>query len=164
MKKKYIISALLLAIGFILHSIVPGFFGMKFDLLITFLVIGILLEPEVKNALLVGLLGGILTALTTTFPGGQIPNILDKILTALVVVFLAKNLSESRIKVYLISLIGTFISGASFLFFALMMTGLPVPYSTLLLSVVIPTALVNMVVTGIVYKAVLMAQKAVKTA
>lgn len=164
MKKQSIITALFLAIGFILHSVVPGLFGMKFDLLVTFMVVAILLEPSFKNALLAGLLGGLLTALTTTFPGGQIPNIVDKLITAMTVVLIDKMITKETVKVYLAGLVGTFVSGTTFLFVALLLFGLPAPFRALMLGVVLPTSLVNSFVTLGVYKAAKTAQKATRTA
>src|SRR5690554_479311 len=83
--KNNIVTTLLLAIGFILHYITPGILGgMKFDFLLIFIIISLLINRKFGNAILTGLLGGILSAMTTTFPGGQIPNILDKIITCLV--------------------------------------------------------------------------------
>ena len=49
--KKNIFTALLLAVGFILHQITPGILGgMKFDFLLIFILISILLNNTFKNA------------------------------------------------------------------------------------------------------------------
>jgi len=57
---------------------------MKFDLLLTFMFIAIAINPTFKNTVLSGLLSGIITAMTTTFPGGQLPNLIDKMITIVV--------------------------------------------------------------------------------
>ena len=41
--KNMILTALFLAIGFILHSSVPGIFGMKFDLFLAFMFLSIVI-------------------------------------------------------------------------------------------------------------------------
>ena len=70
--------ALLLAIGTLLHLITPGYGGgMKPDLLLSMLFIVILLKPKLQPTIVAGILAGLLAALTTTFPGGQLPNIID---------------------------------------------------------------------------------------
>ena len=70
--KNNIVTTLLLAIGFILHYITPGILGgMKFDFLLIFIIISLLINRKFGNAILTGLLGGILSAMTTTFPGDK---------------------------------------------------------------------------------------------
>jgi len=160
--KNMILTSVLLAMGFVLHSVVPGFFGMKFDLLLTFMFIAIAINPTIKNTILSGLLGGILTAMTTTFPGGQLPNLIDKLVTALMVLLLIKALSKfnlGMIQMGIIGFIGTLTSGMVFLTSALLIVGLPAPMGILTSTIVIPTAIANTIITVIVYKAALMAIK-----
>lgn len=151
--KKNIFTALLLAIGLILHQITPGILGgMKFDFLLLFILVSLLLNATLKNAVLTGMLGGIMGAMTTTFPGGQIPNLIDKFMTCIIVFLLIKALSNFKLNTFLLSLIGlvgTFVSGSIFLLSALALTGLPVPFLALFASVVVPTAILNAV--GIVF-------------
>jgi len=79
---KIILTSLLLAIGLILHQITPGIIlGMKPDLQLVFMILSIILTKNFKLALITGIAAGILCALTTTFPGGQLPNIVDKTIT-----------------------------------------------------------------------------------
>ena len=163
--KNYIITALMLAIGFILHSIIPSIAGMKFDLLLIFMILSIIIIPDMKNAICAGLGSGIITALTTTFPGGQIPNFIDKIITALIVYMLIKymdNIKNETLKSSLLIGIGTFISGTVFLSLAYIMYGLPVGFMVLMISVVIPTCIANIVIGGFVYKAIIIATKGKK--
>lgn len=154
--REYIITALLIAIGFVLHAITPGFFGMKPDLLLTFMILAIMLHPNPKNAVAAGLLGGIVAAMTSTFPGGQVANLVDKFLTAMTVYLLIRALVQVKsdsIRAGIIGLVGTFVSGTIFLLVALAVTGLPAPFSVLFATVVVPTALINCVLLGVVYKA-----------
>ncbi len=160
--KNMILTALFLAIGFILHSSVPGIFGMKFDLFLAFMFLSIVICPNLQNALLAGAVGGIITALTTTFPGGQIPNFIDKMITALVVYYMINamvSFKNDKIKMAIIGLIGTAVSGTVFLTSALFIVGLPAPFMVLFTSIVIPTSLTNMVITLVVYKACMIATK-----
>lgn len=153
--KNNIFTALLLAIGFILHQITPGILGgMKFDFLLSFMFISLLLDCTLNNAILTGILGGILSAITTTFPGGQIPNMIDKVLTCLilfVVIRYLRSFNRNSFVVGLIGGVGTFLSGMFFLLSALFITGLPIPIEILIVSVVIPTTVVNGIGTVFVY-------------
>ena len=160
--KNMILTALFLAIGFILHSSVPGIFGMKFDLFLAFMFLSIVIYPTLQNALLAGAVGGMITALTTTFPGGQLPNFIDKMVTALIVYLMIKAMASpknDKLKMAIIGLIGTAISGTVFLGSALFIVGLPAPFMVLFTSIVLPTSLTNMVITLVVYKACMVATK-----
>lgn len=105
--RKLILSSLLLAIGMVLHQIVPPFlFGMKPDFLLSTMFIAIALSDDYKLTLLIGLSAGILTAATTTFPGGQMPNIIDKLITCNLVYLLLKAIKDrfnNQIKISIIS-------------------------------------------------------------
>lgn len=161
--KKNIFTALLLAVGFILHQITPGILGgMKFDFLLIFILISILLNNTFKNAVLTGMLGGLLSAMTTTFPGGQIPNIIDKMVTCIIMFLIIKLLSKFKLNIFIVALIGalgTFISGTTFLLSALVITGLPVPFWGLFIAIVIPTTIINGIGTVFVFSIV---EKAIK--
>lgn len=156
--KNNIFTTLLLAIGLIMHQITPGILGgMKFDFLIIFMVIAIILNPKFQNTLLTGFLGGLLSAMTTTFPGGQLPNILDKLVTCLVLCFLINFLEQFKdnyIAVGFLGGIGTFVSGMVFLTSALYIVGLPAPFMTLVIGIVLPTTVINTIGTVFVYKIV----------
>jgi len=162
--KKNILTALLLAIGFILHQLVPGAVGsMKFDLMLSMIFVSIFINSEFKNVVLTALLGGIITALTTTFPGGQIPNVIDKVVTCMVVfamVKLAERVNLNQVAVGIIAFVGTIVSGSVFLYSALIIVGLPAPFGALFIGIVIPTAVTNIFVTVAVFSAVKMALKA----
>ena len=80
MKTKNIITtALLLAIGMVLHFITPPVYGgIKPDFLLSCMFIAILIQDDFSNALAAGLTAGIMSAMTTSFPGGQLPNLIEK--------------------------------------------------------------------------------------
>lgn len=161
--KDNIFTTLLLAIGLILHQFTPGILGgMKFDFLLIFMFAALLLNSKFDNVILTALLGGFLSAMTTTFPGGQIPNIIDKMVTCLSMYFVInyiKKYNLNIITVGIIGAIGTFISGMTFLTSALFITGLPMPMAVLVTGIVIPTVIVNTISIVFVYKALKIAVK-----
>lgn len=164
--RKNIFSALLLAIGFVLHQIMPGAVGgMKFDIQLAMLFIIIAVNMDLKNTLITALASGILTALTTTFPGGQIPNIIDKIVTSIFVYILLKVLTKffsKQISVAITGLLGTILSGTVFLYSALVIVGLPAPFIVLFTGVVIPTSVTNIFLTMLLYNIVQLSYRAVR--
>jgi hypothetical protein len=140
---------ILLALGFVLHQFAPGFFfGMKPDILLSMLFIGIILFPQPSNVLLLGLGTAVISALTTTFPGGQIPNLIDKPITAfafLGIYLLIGKYGKNVIAAGVLSVIGTMISGIIFLSSALMLVGLPgeMTFVAGILTVVLPATAIN---------------------
>lgn len=164
--KKNIFTSLLISIGFILHQTIPGaFLGMKFDLMLSMLFISLLINPSFKNFILTSLIGGILTALTTNFPNGQIPNLVDKIVTCFIIFIIIRifiKFSQNKIFILLLSFIGTFLSGVIFLSIALLISGLKVKLVVFIFSVVFPTAIVNAFLTVFLYQIIFLAMKASK--
>lgn len=163
--RKNILIALLLAIGYIMHQIVPGTIGnMKFDLMLSFIFVALFITRDFKSAILTGLLGGIITAITTTFPGGQVANIIDKFITCIVVYILIQVFDRFRfnqISTGIIAFIGTVVSGTVFLSSALILLGqLPAPFPALFAGIVLPTAVTNIFITLIVYNTAKLAIKA----
>ena len=160
MNTKTLVSlSLLVGIGAVLHTVVPPIlFGMKPDMLLTMMFLGILLFPNLKSVLLVGLTTGAMSALTTSFPGGQIANMIDKPVTALVFfafVMMVKKLAKSTVAAAVLTAIGTIVSGVIFLSSAFFLVGLPGEFGTLIKVVVLPAALVNTIVMVVVYPIVL---------
>jgi hypothetical protein len=156
--KKTILASLLLAIGLILHYIIPGTLGsMKPDTFLSMMFIAILLCDNYKLTVLIGLTSGFLTALTTTFPGGQVPNIIDKLITAHAVYFILlsiKNRFSNSVKIVVLSAIGTIISGSVFLSSASVLYGLPAPFSLLFIGVVLPAVIANTILAAVAYNAI----------
>lgn len=161
--RKNILSALLIAIGFILHQIVPGVIGgMKFDIMLAMVFIILFINQDFKNALVTALLSGVITAMTTTFPGGQIPNIIDKLVTCIVVYFMikiARKFAHKNIVIGVVSFVGTIVSGSVFLYSASILVGLPVPFKGLFMGIVLPTSVTNIFITLFMYKIVMFALK-----
>jgi hypothetical protein len=149
--------AMLVGIGAVLHAVIPGiFFGMKPDMMLTMMFLAILLFPDVKAVGIVGIVTGIISALTTNFPGGQIPNVIDKIVTAFVVfaiILAVKKYSQTVVSAAVLTAVGTVVSGTVFLTAALLLVGLPgnATFSALFLAVVLPATVINTIVMVIIY-------------
>ncbi|RFU62273.1 tryptophan transporter [Bacillus sp. V59.32b] len=157
MNTKVLVSlSLLVGIGAALHMIIPGLgLGMKYDMMLTMMFLAIVLFPEKKNVFLVAVASGVISGLTSTFPGGGlIPNIIDKFVTAFVFYFMflaLKRYAKSTVTVGALTAIGTLISGAVFLGSAYLIIQLPGPFMALFVGIVLPTAAVNTIIIVILY-------------
>lgn len=164
--KNLVALSLLVGIGAVLHAVIPPvFLGMKPDMMLAMMFLGIILFPEIKNVLLVAIVTGVISALTTGFPGGQIPNIIEKPITALLffALFLVLGkLRNSIISVAILTAVGTIISGTVFLTSALILVGLPGPFVGLFAAVVLPAAAVNTVAMIVLYPVALSVVKRTK--
>ena len=103
---------------------------------------------------MIALVTGVISALTTGFPGGQIPNMIDKPVTAFI--FLALFLSCQKIKnkvvlTAVLTAVGTVVSGVIFLSAALLITGLPAALPALLVGVVLPATVINTIAMVFVF-------------
>ena len=147
--KQLTINALLLAVGFILHYVTPAMgLPMQIDIsLITLVLIITLNKNSFGTCLAGGIATGIFAGLTTKFPMGMIPNIIDKLVTTIFVYLLIKLLDKTalhnKIKAIVVNAVATLISGTVFLGSALLLVGLPAPISVLFITVVVPAIVVN---------------------
>ena len=150
--KQLTTNALLLAVGFLLHYLTPAIgLPMQIDFsLITLVLIINLNRNKFGSCLAAGIATGIFSGITSKFPMGLIPNILDKIVTTIAVYFLVKLLDKtalnSKIKAIVVNAVGTLISGTVFLVSALLLVGLPSPFRVLFITIVIPAIVVNTIV------------------
>jgi hypothetical protein len=147
--------SLLVGIGAVLHAVIPPIFlGMKPDMMLTMMFLGIILFPEIKNVLLVTIVTGIMSGLTTTFPGGLVPNIIDKPVTGILffgLFLLLKKYRNSIVSVGVLTALGTLISGTVFLSAAYYLVGLPGPFTGLFAAVVLPATAINTITMVIIY-------------
>ena len=154
--KQLVTNALLLAVGFLLHYVTPAIgLPMQIDFsLITLILIINLNRNSFSTCIAGGIATGIFSGITTKFPLGFIPNIIDKITTAIFVYLLIKLLDKttlsSKIKAIVVNAVGTLVSGTVFLVSALLFTGLPAPFGVLFVTVVVPAIAVNTVIGFIV--------------
>jgi hypothetical protein len=164
--RKLVLLAFLLGLGVALHLIIPGFFfGMKPDMMLVMMFLGLLLYPDKKTAFLLGVGTGILSALTTTFPAGQLPNFFEKVITAyfiLAFLTLFKKFSNTYFKAILIAAIGTIVSGSIFLTLARVFAELPISFLSLFTVVILPAVLLNTLLMAIVHPIILKAKKRLK--
>ncbi|MBB6454676.1 hypothetical protein HNQ94_003165 [Salirhabdus euzebyi] len=150
------VLSLLVGIGTVFHAITPGvFLGMKPDMQLAMMFLGILLFPKVKYVFLLSMVTGLLSALTTTVPGGQISNIIDKPITAFaflgLYLFLTKY-AKDVIAAPVVAAVGTLISGAIFLTVALYIVGLlEGAFLALFTLVVLPATVANTVIILVLY-------------
>lgn len=145
-----------MGIGAVLHAVVPAIlFGMKPDMLLTMMFLGIMLFPKTKYVVLLAIVTGILSALTTMAPGGQIANIIDKPITAALffgLFLLIKDKVNGNISAPILTAIGTIVSGSVFIASALYIVGLmDGAFPVLFVTIVLPTALVNTIVMVVIY-------------
>lgn len=166
--KKMVINALLLAIGAILHQITPALgLPMQPDFALAMLfIIMIINNNDYKTSLISAIITGVFTALTTKFPGGQLPNIIDKLITVnlIYIILLTVNKTlkyiniNNDIKQNLLVIIsfplGTLISGTTFLISAQYIVGLPAKFSILFVTTVIPALLINTIGGFIIYQTI----------
>lgn len=156
--RKLVTASLLLAIGMILHQMTPPLvMGMKPDFLLAMMFIAIALCDDYKLTVVIGIVAGILTAATTTFPGGQLPNIVDKLITSQVAFLMFKIVKtklSNQISMITVSIIGTLISGSVFLASALFIVGLPAPFEVLFLTIVIPATAINAIASAVLFNIV----------
>lgn len=152
-----IILSLLVGIGAVLHTVAPPIlFGMRPDMLPAMMFLGIMLFPRLQYVLLLSIVTGVVSAITTTFPGGQIGNIIDKPLTGLVFLalfLLLKNHVNKNILAPILTAIGTIVSGVIFLSIGLFVVGVDVGagFMALLTTVVLPATVANTVLMIVVY-------------
>lgn len=153
--KNLVLMALLVAVGAALYIVIPGFNGgMKPDFMLTMMFIGILLFPNSRDVFLLAVTTGVLSGLFSTFPGGFFPNIIDKFITAFVVLFIIKLLSNHANKIVLASVvvgIGTMISGSVFLSTAILLVGAKIPFLLMFTTVVLPAVAINIVAFIVIF-------------
>lgn len=157
--RKLVFMSLLVAVGAALYLVIPGYnAGMKPDFMLTMMFIGIFLFPEARNVFLLAVTTGVISGLFSTFPGGFIPNVIDKFITAFViylVVVTVKKAVTTLLGATVIAGLGTLLSGSIFLSIAIFILGVKLPFSALFLTVVLPTVLMNGIAFFIIYPIVL---------
>ncbi|MCT6924658.1 MULTISPECIES: tryptophan transporter [Bacillales] len=168
--KNLVLMALLVGVGATLYVIIPGINGgMKPDFMLTMMFIGILLFPTFKETFLLALSTGVLSGLFSTFPGGFVPNIIDKAVTGflfLIIVLALRQLVQKLAVTISLVAIGTIVSGSTFLAMALLLTDVPIKFSVLFLTVVLPAVVLNTIAFVIIFPIVskLLKRSSFKTA
>ncbi|MEK3937361.1 tryptophan transporter [Sporosarcina sp. FSL W7-1349] len=168
--KNLVFMALLVAVGAALYLVIPGYNGgMKPDFMLTMMFIGILLFPQARNVFLLGGTTGVISGIFSSFPGGFVPNVIDKLVTAFVIyaiIVAFKSIRNNLIGSTVLAGIGTILSGTIFLSIAIFILGVDLPFSALFLTVVLPAVAMNGVAFFIIYPIVttLLKRTSMKTA
>lgn len=164
--KKLVLNSLLLALGLLLHQLTPVLgLPIQPDMALTMLfIIMIINKNDYKSCLVSGIATGIFTAMTTKFPGGQVPNVIDKFITTNMIFILMfiiyklpiiSKLKESKQNLIMSTIIlpiGTFISGVIFLLSAQVLVGLPSSFTALFMVAVFPSIFINSIAGMFLYK------------
>ncbi|MBM7608699.1 LytS/YehU family sensor histidine kinase [Lysinibacillus composti] len=153
--KNLVLMALLVGVGTALYLVIPGINGgMKPDFMLTMMIIGILLFPTVKETFLISVATGVLSGLFSTFPGGFVPNVIDKAVTGFVVLavvlVLRHFVQKIAVSTVLVGL-GTMLSGSVFLSMALALTEVPIDFAVMFATVVLPAVVMNAIAFVIIY-------------
>lgn len=154
--KDLVLLALFMGIGAVLHIIAPPIlFGMKPDIMLPMMFLGILIFPKVNYVLVLSIATGVISALTTTAPGGQISNLVEKPITAFVffgLLMLVPKQLDKKIIAPVLAALGTIVSGSVFLSMALFVIDqMGGSFTALFVAVVLPATLFNVVFTIILY-------------
>lgn len=153
-----VMLSLLVGIGTVLHAVVPPILGVKPDMLLAMMFLGIIMFPRPQYVLLISLLSGAMSALTTSVPGGQIANMIDKPITAfafLGLYLIVAKLVRGSVAAPIMTAIGTIISGSIFVSVVVfLLASIPVSFTALFVGVVLPATLVNTIVMVILYPVV----------
>ncbi|QQK07375.1 tryptophan transporter [Miniphocaeibacter halophilus] len=162
--KDMILAAVLLALGTILHAITPPIYGVTPDMLLATMFLAIFIVKNFSSTVVISLVAGVLAMLTTKFPGGQIPSIIDKLVSGIVVYFIYKYIFKfnlNTIKSGIINFVGTFSSGLVFLTFAVFVFTPSMKDSFLVLvgTVVLPASIMNTVLGIILSKSLKLSKK-----
>lgn len=150
------VLSLFLAMGAVLHAVVPPIlFGMRPDMMLSMMFLGILLFPKIPYVLVLSIATGVISALTTTVPGGQISNIIDKPITAFIffgLIVLLRSKAYKKAIIPVLVAIGTMISGAVFLFTAISVLGmLEEGFLAMFGAIVVPAAILNALFVLVIY-------------
>ena len=155
--KRMVTNAILIAIGAILHQITPGIV-MQPDLSLAMLFIIMVYNRDYKTSLICGIAVGIFAAVTSKTPNGQLPNIIDKLITCNVmylVLLPLRNRVSKTVQILTVLPLGTILSGSIFLSLLMILNGFPMEtFQTLFVTVVLTTAALNIVLGFVLFKIV----------
>ncbi|MBP2004125.1 tryptophan transporter [Halobacillus andaensis] len=150
-----VMLSLLVGMGAVLHAVLPPFFlGMRPDMMLAMMFLGIILFPKLPYVVVLSAATGMISALTTTVPGGQLANLIDKPITAFI--FFALFLSLRNVLKHaaapVLTAVGTLISGTIFLSCVLFVIGMmEASFGAMFVTIVLPTAIINTVAMVIIY-------------
>lgn len=156
--RDFVLAGLLLAIGLVLHAIMPPTgTPVKPDFLLAMLFVCLLIFDDLTLGFVTGVAAGILAGMTTGLPGGFFPNVVDKVATTALFLFLIRA-AKPRISSYIISvatpILGTIFSGTVFLLSAIAMGVLPKEaFGLAFVTAVLPATIGNTVLVSLLFTA-----------
>ncbi|WP_099203561.1 tryptophan transporter [Miniphocaeibacter massiliensis] len=162
--KEMVMSAVLLALGTVLHYITPPIFGVTPDMLLAMMFLAIFICKKFSSTIIISLVAGVLAMMTTKFPGGQIPSILDKLAAGIIVYAIYRFIFKfelNTVKSAIINFVGTLLSGFVFLAFAVFIftPSMSSQFLTLVATVVLPASLMNTVLGVLLAKSLKVSRK-----
>ncbi|WP_082234712.1 tryptophan transporter [Halobacillus massiliensis] len=150
-----VLLSLLVGMGAVLHAVLPPFFlGMRPDMMLAMMFLGIMLFPRLSYVGVLGVATGLISALTTTVPGGQLANMVEKPITAIVFfgLYLVLNRTLKGTAAPILTAAGTLISGAVFLGIVLFVIGImEAGFGVMFVTIVLPTAVINTIAMLFIY-------------
>ena len=149
-----VILSLLVGIGAVLHFVMPPIYGVTPDMMLAMMFIGIMLFPKLKYVVVLAIATGFLSGLLTNAPGGQIANIVEKPITAMIffaLFLLVNNRVDIKISVPFLTAIGTMISGTIFLTLVFYVIGSMEGALLLAYPAVLIAAVLNTILLVIIY-------------
>ncbi len=156
--KDFVLAGLLLAIGLVLHAVVPPIgTAVKPDFLLAMLFVCLLMFDDLTLGFVTGVAAGILAGMTTGVAGGFIPNLVDKVATTAVFLFLIR-VAKPYINQYIMSIatpiLGTLFSGTTFLLVAIAMKVLPSSvFGPAFVTAVLPAVIGNTIIVSVLFSA-----------
>ncbi|AZK44118.1 MULTISPECIES: tryptophan transporter [Erysipelothrix] len=154
--KNLTLSTLFLTLGLVLHITVPGTVGfMKPDFMLAMFFFALFGLQSFREVIVVSIVCGFLTAMTTAMPGGEVANVIDKLITGPLVFygyqFLVRKL-DLKVSSCLITCLGTCISGLIFLSIVQVLGGISLPLQFFLLGIILPAMVVNSILVLLISK------------
>jgi len=156
--RDFVLAGLLLAIGLVLHYITPATgTPVKPDFLLAMLFLCLMLFDDRRIGFVSGIAAGILSGLTTSMPGGFLPNLIDKFVTTCLLIGMI-HVSRKFVNSYVLSIvtpiIGTILSGSIFLTSAILLKVLPSEaFIPAFVTAVLPAVVGNVLLVSILFGA-----------
>lgn len=151
------ISTVLLALGAILHLVAPSVGGITPNFMIaTYVVAIILIKPNYRKALGIGLVAGLIEMVTSKSPfpyANLLSESVGSLITYLLVTYIGQiKIAKINLMPFVAGFLATMASGIVFVNVLHIVVGIPIEMVFILIgTVVFMTALVNMILTGLLY-------------
>lgn len=150
--KQSVKAMMILTLGFVLNTVIPPFLlGMKPDFLLVFMFVALNFVEKPKDIMIIIILAMIFAAVSSVMAGGFIANAVDKCITGCLYVIVTQRMNRNLITETVTVIIGTMVSGIIFLLTLFVLGFLPSIPVALFITIVLPTALLNGLLSYILY-------------